>query len=1131
MKRRLLSVALVFCCVIGTMTPVPAFGAVSASPNEAYAILSDTISSFNFKDIAPGTDKVPDKGVRGGEECWIMSNRLGGDRLAYINFNLEDEFAYKVNTGDVFEIEVDYFDQEKGYFYLDYDSQFKPMQYTDITYLQNEGVWKTVKYTIDDAYFGGRVDGGYDFRLVIKPWQSTVAMSPGPVAVKAVRVKKIPGVNKIWTTASTDVSGNSFRWFDEEKVVHNTLKNLTDQTVEAEVTFSAVSSGGYKEFTFTETMTFTPFEEKTKDVNLDIDRCDLYDWEVTVQAETPKINSKMQRLQFAILKTDPDGIRNEHAYLSNHLERYYKDYPGAIEEGVDLISKSNVYGIRGSGFWLGMEPQPGIYQWDGVEEVLVADEARKKGMEVMWQVNAGHFFHTGNWSDLVRTEAEFEAYGKFLEFFVDKVKDYTTDYEIANELDLPQFNTRGLSTEELTKLIHFAADIIKRKDPGARVHAWGFTWIKGEKDWEMFTEAVERGTLDDLAFVSYHPYDNLEVVEKNGISDSAKKYLDYIRERNPEVGLSITEVGNSVTDTETVYDERNLGSNMTRMGIHFLSREVADVLVYYNFDRKGITTASAREDGFGMVQVPLTRASDDSGKAMTPFESYVAFTAMNYLMAQSTPAGVYDLDDNIKISAVNSKKFGGKVLALNTVTKPSVVSLQLGCKSIRQFDDFGNEKVVYSDSGIYTFCLDDRLTYVAGDVQSVEAVENPAVSVDTAETYIVEDDFVTIGAKGDATKIYDFDMKIPVNCELVSGDHVENGTGEVKVHLLEKRRDYMFMDATLTDRETGRLAMWGQIRMNVPTPITSSLDLGLVSDDDVNQWKGVFDVTNNSQSKAVRGYIKINAPEIFTSLKKVDIGIIPPGKTAQISVNLPLLYRKQQYSIDYDVVTEEFDGENFRMTKDLTVATGAKGKIVIDGKIGKDEWNQYSFMYADTQEQIGNITDWKGVKDLSFKAAVAYDEEYMYLCADVTDDKFFQDQTGKTKWQGDSIQLGVFYGEEGHTALGDRSTTFHELCVALTPNGPEIYRHLSQDNVYPAGDFEGGEAAVVREGTHTYYEMKVPWKNLLLEGQQPKQGDSLGFAMLANDNDGSGRRGWIHYAGGIAPSKTTRLFTYLYLTK
>jgi hypothetical protein len=37
--------------------------------------------------------------------------------------------------------------------------------------------------------------------------------------------------------------------------------------------------------------------------------------------------------------------------------------------------------------------------------------------------------------------------------------------------------------------------------------------------------------------------------------------------------------------------------------------------------------------------------------------------------------------------------------------------------------------------------------------------------------------------------------------------------------------------------------------------------------------------------------------------------------------------------------------------------------------------------------------------------------------------------------------------------------------------------------------------------------------------------------MLVNDNDGTGRRGWMEYASGIGQTKNSTLFTYLKLVE
>lgn len=84
--------------------------------------------------------------------------------------DLLHHFANGNTTGDEFEIEVDYFDEGSGMFRISYDAYDEvmgkgfqnQMRYTnldDTVYLKNTNMWKTAKFTLDDAYFGTRVYG------------------------------------------------------------------------------------------------------------------------------------------------------------------------------------------------------------------------------------------------------------------------------------------------------------------------------------------------------------------------------------------------------------------------------------------------------------------------------------------------------------------------------------------------------------------------------------------------------------------------------------------------------------------------------------------------------------------------------------------------------------------------------------------------------------------------------------------------------------------------------------------------------------------------------------------------------------------------------------------------------------
>ena len=305
----------------------------------------------------------------------------------------------------------------------------------------------------------------------------------------------------------------------------------------------------------------------------------------------------------------------------------------------------------------------------------------------------------------------------------------------------------------------------------------------------------------------------------------------------------------------------------------------------------------------------------------------------------------------------------------------------------------------------------------------------------------------------------------------------------------------------------------------------------LLSSNNFNQWEAVFKIKNYSYNNLLKGKLRIVSPDMLET-NYVDIGFIPSNTTGRVRVSLPQIRKKGEYLLNCELKLENGDLYNYSSKIDFTAASYAEKKPTIDGVIDKNEWNTDLFLYAENDYQIKLIKDWRGKSDLSAKSLVEWDEENLYLAAEVTDDVFCQPEPAATSWKGDSIQFGFFYGDEVYVAMGQKNTTFHEICLSLTPDGPRAYRFLSTDNCYEPGDItEDCELAIERTTGKTYYEFKIPWEKLLAPGQKLVENSKLGFSFLVNDNDGDGRRGWIEYAGGIGEAKNCLLFTYLTLIK
>jgi len=169
---------------------------------------------------------------------------------------------------------------------------------------------------------------------------------------------------------------------------------------------------------------------------------------------------------------------------------------------------------------------------------------------------------------------------------------------------------------------------------------------------------------------------------------------------------------------------------------------------------------------------------------------------------------------------------------------------------------------------------------------------------------------------------------------------------------------------------------------------------------------------------------------------------------------------------------------------------------------------------------------WKGPENLSVRAAVSWDAQYLYFAADVTDNVHVQKAADGEIWTGDAIQLAIDGGNDAQPNRGyDNNDS--EYGLALGPAGqPVVWRWQA-----PAGIATGPVAQVPvrveRQGTRTVYRIAVPWRDL---GIQPRPGRVFGLNFIVPDNDGNGREFWIGLTPGIAEAKLPAFYKKFVLT-
>lgn len=163
------------------------------------------------------------------------------------------------------------------------------------------------------------------------------------------------------------------------------------------------------------------------------------------------------------------------------------------------------------------------------------------------------------------------------------------------------------------------------------------------------------------------------------------------------------------------------------------------------------------------------------------------------------------------------------------------------------------------------------------------------------------------------------------------------------------------------------------------------------------------------------------------------------------------------------------------------------------------------------------LSGYNGADDLSGTAQLRWDADNIYLTADIRDDVFSHNASGINIWQNDSIQFSFAPGIPGD------SQSWYEYGISQTPEGPQIYRWLSMKGA-ATGVLTKGTLSVDRnEATKiTSYALALPWSEV--SPIRGKGGNVLSFSMLVNDNDGTGRKGYIEWGSGIGAAKDPALF-------
>lgn len=254
-----------------------------------------------------------------------------------------------------------------------------------------------------------------------------------------------------------------------------------------------------------------------------------------------------------------------------------------------------------------------------------------------------------------------------------------------------------------------------------------------------------------------------------------------------------------------------------------------------------------------------------------------------------------------------------------------------------------------------------------------------------------------------------------------------------------------------------------------------------------------------------QGTVSISLPDGWAVADAdVPYGPLRPGDS--VSVQFPLtqvvLNPDNTYPVSVTVTTNAA-AEPLTAARTLFVTAIVRGTPVVNGDPA--EFRGAAPVHVDQAAQVVGIPDWTP-QNCSTTASMMWDQDNFYFAADVTDNVFSQPYTGSQVWNGDSVQL-MF---DPQNVKHGKPPSAQEYALARTGQGPQIYRFSGPGGAGPVTD----ATLVCTPGTNgnLSYTVAIPMSTLTIE---PVVGNKIGLDFLVNDNDGSGRVGWIYWTPGI----------------
>ena len=281
-------------------------------------------------------------------------------------------------------------------------------------------------------------------------------------------------------------------------------------------------------------------------------------------------------------------------------------------------------------------------------------------------------------------------------------------------------------------------------------------------------------------------------------------------------------------------------------------------------------------------------------------------------------------------------------------------------------------------------------------------------------------------------------------------------------------------------------------------------------------------ITNHQRTPA-SGLVRLNVPErwFVEPARAIAFEHLPPDTpfATLLRIQVPTDAATGPTAIAAEVIADHL-ARDFQVQPQRPQMTAYRATTPIDLQ---DDATWPDAPWA--TPQASKIADHHGNDDCAARLRCAWDDQYLYVQAEVTDDAHVQLADDEKIWSGDCIQLALRPGRPNLVAGYDGRE--REFGLALASDGqPLVYQWMGG---LANARLDNAPVRITRDGDTTRYRAAIPWSAMLLK--PPRPGEAITFSFTVNDNDSDHLRGWLEWSSGVCGGKDSSRFGELHFAE